>query len=406
MFWKGRFSKKCLYGRRRISGCIGVILLLLLCTGAAGNPVGRAEAKEHVTAAAHKKYEEDDRLEYVTHEIYQYDEDPVGGYLYDEYMWIARSYDEEEIAEASHAVFDKKNRLVYALGYSSNILGNSSSYCEENVREWNDSKHTCRYIYYKSNSVPYDIGYYVAHRYMFSVYNYQFAEDGRLLSEITYSRNIGSDLYGYSEELFFDRGYQAEYDGKRLMAELKCYNLWGTNESGSWEYRVYQYNDKGDCVLRVVTTEDEIIVSCYEYYEAFNRIDEYKYIVRQDWELNCDDGSTFYFRPEWQKPAVRKTASDGTVEKELYYFKVSDIGQQSALMPQEVEATVKDHKYVVKQGDCLSDIAYRHYGNGAYYDLLYRVNRELIGNDENLILPGTQLFIPEAGNSQDTKISS
>ena len=34
--------------------------------------------------------------------------------------------------------------------------------------------------------------------------------------------------------------------------------------------------------------------------------------------------------------------------------------------------------------------------------LIYYVNRERIGADENLILPGTRLYVPETGNEQDT----
>ena len=112
-----------------------------------------------------------------------------------------------------------------------------------------------------------------------------------------------------------------------------------------------------------------------------------------------------YFRPDWGKPAVRKVAADKTVERELYYGKAMDMGQQHYLMPDEVEETVNDHKYVVKPGDCLRNIAYQYYGNGDYFDVLYLLNRNVIGFDENLILPGTKLFIPEMGDRQDTKTS-
>ena len=91
------------------------------------------------------------------------------------------------------------------------------------------------------------------------------------------------------------------------------------------------------------------------------------------------------------------------MEKELYYGKAIDMGQQHYLMPEEVEKTVFDHKYKVKSGDCLTKIAYRFYGDAAYYDLLYRINRDLIGPDQNLILPGTWLVVPETGNEQNTK---
>ncbi|MDE6748461.1 MAG: LysM peptidoglycan-binding domain-containing protein [Lachnospiraceae bacterium] len=241
---------------------------------------------------------------------------------------------------------------------------------------------------------------------MFEVSNYKFDADGRLLTQLSYSRNVGSDRYGYSDELFFDRGYQADYDGERLMEELQYIDFWGTNEVGAWEHRIYQYDEHGDCVLKVVTTEDEITLYYYEYDEKAGKVDEYTYQVKEDWELACDDGSIVYFRPQWQSPAVKKVSADGTVEKELFYGKAIDMGQQHYLMPQDVEDTLDDHKYVVKPGDCLWNIAYKYYGHGSYYELLHRVNRSVIGWDENLILPGMRLYIPEAGNVQDTKIRS
>lgn len=45
---------------------------------------------------------------------------------------------------------------------------------------------------------------------------------------------------------------------------------------------------------------------------------EYVYEVLEDWEFTADDGSTYYFRPQWKKPAVKKAAADGTVELELF----------------------------------------------------------------------------------------
>lgn len=393
--WKSKF------------GYIGILLLFLFCMGSYRNSVSTSEAKEQTRSTGHTVYDKDSRLEPIETDQ---GENSSMEYLFqqDQYTWILDEnldgFDESVIAESTHASFDEKNRLCYALGYSDNILW-MRSYCEENIYDWDDKAHTCRYIYYKSTSVPYESGYYVAHRYMFDVIYYQFTEDDRLLSQITYSRNVGSDPYGYSEELFFNRGYQAEYEGDQLTAELQYYDYWGTNETGTWIYQVYQYDDRGNCILMVSTTEDDITLFCYEYDEKGRQVGVYRYLVKEDWELNCDDGSVIYFRPDWGKPAVRKVAADKTVERELYYGKAMDMGQQHCLMPDEVEETVNDHKYVVQPGDCLRNIAYQYYGNGDYFDVLYLLNRNVIGFDENLILPGTKLFIPEMGDRQDTKTS-
>lgn len=390
------------YRRGYVFGIAGVLWLSLLWGNQCGSYVSSVEAKAYTTAAGHEVYEKDDRLEFVEKKE-EIRENPPAVYFFTQYMWITDGYDEKEIAESTHASFDQKNRLRYMLGYSNNILSGKKSYCEENVYDWDDAAHTCRYIYYKSTSVPYASGYYVDYRYMFDVCDYQFTEDGRLLSRLSYSRQIGSDPYGYSEEIFFNRGYQAEYDGERLMAELQYYDYWGTNETGAWYYQVYQYDDQGNCILMVNITEEDILLYCYEYDARGRWTGVYVYRVKEDWELSRDDGSIIHFQAGWGKPAVRRVAADKTVEMELYYGKAMDMGQQHYLMPEEVEETVNDHRYVVKPGDCLRNIAYRYYGNGDYYDLLYRVNRNVIGFDENLIFPGTRLFMPEVGNSQDTR---
>ena len=384
--------------RWRIWGCMGLLLACLTeCT-----QMNIAAAKESNPAAGHEIYEKDDRLEPVENE--EGTRSSVNNHLYYQHMLMFEGYDQEEIAKSRHASFDQKNRLLYALGYNeASILSNRSGYCEEHIYEWDDTAHTCRTIYYKSTSMPYNSGFYVAHRYMFGVNFYQLDEKNRILSKQEYRRDVGSDQFGYSEELFYTLGYQARYDGDKLMEELQYRDYWGTNETGTWWYWVYQYDDQGNCILRVETTEDEIILYCFEYDEKSELTGEYRYLVKEDWELACGDGSTYSFRPQWGKPAVKRIAADKTVEKELYYGKAMDMGQQHYLMPEEVEKTVFDHKYKVKSGDCLTKIAYRFYGDAAYYDLLYRINRDLIGPDQNLILPRTWLVVPETGNEQNTK---
>lgn len=385
---------KKIYGIGRIGCSIGALLLLLLYRNSYGNSLCVCDAKENTETTVQNIYEEDDRLELVAHETYDYDQNPVLIYTSDWSRYEIR-YSEEEKKRFSHAYFDEQDRLYYFLG-----LGGSNGYCEEHIYEWDDDEHTCRHIYYKANRRPYDSGYYVAQRYMFGVYNEEFDGDGRLIKKLSYDRNLGSDIYGYSGELFFSRGYQADYDGEKLMEELQCYDYWGTNESGAWWYRIYQYNEEGDCILKVETTEDEITLSHYEYNEKADKVDEYTYQVKEDWELVCDDASIIYFRPRGSKPAVKKVSADGTVEKEFFYGKVIDMGQQHYLMPQDVEDTLNDHKYVVKPGDCLWKIADKYYGQGEYYDLLHLVNWAVIGRDENLILPGTRLYIPEVGDGE------
>lgn len=389
--------------RRRVLGC-GAILLLLLAYFNCSSSIAVSRAKEHKTETLHDIYDKDDRLERTDHKSYKEDENPLGSDLYEQYMWISKSYDEEEIAKSSHAQFDEKNRILYTLRYDRfSLLYKRPSYCEEDIREWDDDAHTCRRLSYKSAGMSCRAGYCVANRYLFHVNQYQFSEDDRLLSMLEYTREVGSDRLGYSEELFFHHGYQAEYDGDRLMSELDCYDYWGTNEAGSWSYNVYQYDEQGRRSLKVVVWEDKILLYCYEYDTEPKRTNVYTYLVKEDWELACDDGSIYYFRPDWGKPAVKKVAADKTVEKRYYYGKTIDMGQQHYMLQEKIDETTDDHRYVVKPGDCLWDIARRHYGDSAYWELLWSQNRGVIGRDKNLILPGTRLFMPEVGNAQDTK---
>lgn len=52
-------------------------------------------------------------------------------------------------------------------------------------------------------------------------------------------------------------------------------------------------------------------------------------------------------------------------------------------------------KYTVAKGDSLSKIAKKHYGNGNLWKKIYSANREVIGDNPDLIKPGQILVIPE-----------
>ncbi|OLB55936.1 MAG: hypothetical protein AUI01_07200 [Ktedonobacter sp. 13_2_20CM_2_56_8] len=50
--------------------------------------------------------------------------------------------------------------------------------------------------------------------------------------------------------------------------------------------------------------------------------------------------------------------------------------------------------YTVQPGDTLSSIAQRAYGDANQWQKIYDANKQVIGNDPNLIRPGEVLFIP------------
>lgn len=54
------------------------------------------------------------------------------------------------------------------------------------------------------------------------------------------------------------------------------------------------------------------------------------------------------------------------------------------------------YQYTVKQGDTLSGVSLHFYGNGTeeYWRKIYDANRQVIGDDPNLIKPGERLTVP------------
>ena len=50
--------------------------------------------------------------------------------------------------------------------------------------------------------------------------------------------------------------------------------------------------------------------------------------------------------------------------------------------------------YTVQEGDSLSTIAKKFYDDGSKYLVIYEANKELIGDDPNLIKVGQELKIP------------
>ena len=56
--------------------------------------------------------------------------------------------------------------------------------------------------------------------------------------------------------------------------------------------------------------------------------------------------------------------------------------------------TATDRSYIVKSGDSLSKIAKELYGDGKRWPEIYEANKQLIGDNPNLIQPGQKLRIP------------
>ena len=59
------------------------------------------------------------------------------------------------------------------------------------------------------------------------------------------------------------------------------------------------------------------------------------------------------------------------------------------------EAAEKIQKHVVESGESLSVIAKKYYDDAGKYLKIYEANKDVIGDDPNLIQPGMELVIPE-----------
>ena len=63
-------------------------------------------------------------------------------------------------------------------------------------------------------------------------------------------------------------------------------------------------------------------------------------------------------------------------------------------MSQQSRRITPGSKYTVQAGDTLWDIAQRAYDDSEDWDTIYDANKQVVGNDPNLIKPGQVLQIP------------
>ena len=66
------------------------------------------------------------------------------------------------------------------------------------------------------------------------------------------------------------------------------------------------------------------------------------------------------------------------------------------------ESLIKENKkYTIVDGDTLSGIAQREYGDAQMWPAIYKANRETIGENPDLIYPDTEIVIPDASKFDD-----
>jgi nucleoid-associated protein YgaU len=96
--------------------------------------------------------------------------------------------------------------------------------------------------------------------------------------------------------------------------------------------------------------------------------------------------------------ADKKATDKNADEKEVTEAEVSaeetaeskSAGEKTA----EKQRTIPGDSYTVVKGDCLWNIAKARYGSGIDYVRIYEANKSVIGDNPDLIYPGTQLVLP------------
>lgn len=71
--------------------------------------------------------------------------------------------------------------------------------------------------------------------------------------------------------------------------------------------------------------------------------------------------------------------------------------------PRPIQEPTPAKTYVVRSGDDLSSIAQRAYGNESYFTLIYEANKNVIGSNPNLLVPGQILYIPLLPENTEVK---
>jgi len=90
----------------------------------------------------------------------------------------------------------------------------------------------------------------------------------------------------------------------------------------------------------------------------------------------------------------KAVVKEATSKREAVRQKLQDAKASVVNVIEEIKPT-KTH--VVKAGETLSHIALNYYGKATppYYQLIYQHNRDVIGDNINIIVPGQKLVIPD-----------
>lgn len=229
---------------------------------------------------------------------------------------------------------------------------------------------------------------------------------------------------------YFTKGYWVYYSDGVRMAQMSN-KPWKESRNDS-RYTAYDYDIHGNCIMELNIYGVGFVHMTRYVYDAQDRLKEkfeYDFSDVTFWERKQSDGNILTLQAGGEETmSVTRTAPDGTlvnqfvygddeVEKqympgETVYWQLSpaqllaqrepesewDEGMSDGAggsMPagadpdSSVEQSV--FSYIVNRGDCLWNIAEQFLGAGWKYMEIYQQNRDVIGDDPRLILPGTEI---------------
>ena len=96
-----------------------------------------------------------------------------------------------------------------------------------------------------------------------------------------------------------------------------------------------------------------------------------------------------------EKEAMRKARERAEESEKARLEKMAEEEKSKLKAKAEAKPTVSGKTYVVKSGDSLSKIAKDALGDAKRWPEIYELNKELIGDNPNIIHPGQKLSLPE-----------
>lgn len=210
-------------------------------------------------------------------------------------------------------------------------------------------------------------------------------------------------------ELSRSKIYKYDYYNGFLMDELICEK--GYQIMDNTDYHVNDYDAEGNCVLELdiynFASKGAFHMYRYVFDEQGRKTEGYYYNCSEaeNFEYKLTDGSSLLVSRDVDGDGeeffcATRTASDGEVINE-FSPRVWLFADEESIPIEDMEVIQGDKEdsrencYVVRPGDTLWQIAERYLGEGYAYMEIYRENRNTIGEDPDLILPGMELYLEQ-----------